>query len=71
MNGYCRPAAAGAIDIEAPIGKPLRVAKALNKAVEDVTVVVLDGPARTADAEIREAGSRIRLISDGDMPARS
>lgn len=63
------PAAAGAIDIEAPIQDNLsRVAKALNKAMEDVTVVVLDRPRHERlITEIREAGSRIRLISDGDI----
>ncbi|HCP07629.1 MAG TPA: fructose-bisphosphatase class II, partial [Synergistaceae bacterium] len=39
------PSAAGVIDIEAPVYENLsRVAKALGKAVEDVTVVVLDRP---------------------------
>ena len=63
------PAAASAIDIEAPIQENLsRVAKALNKALEDVTVVVLDRPRHEQlITEIREAGSRIRLISDGDI----
>ncbi|HPJ48116.1 MAG TPA: class II fructose-bisphosphatase, partial [Synergistales bacterium] len=63
------PSAAGVIDIEAPVYENLsRVAKALDKAVEDVTVVVLDRPRHEQlISEIREAGSRIRLISDGDI----
>ena len=63
------PEAAGSIDIERPTADNLRaVAKALGKAVRDLTVVVLDRP-RHDDliAEIREAGARIRLIQDGDV----
>lgn len=63
------PEAADAIDIRLSIGENiLNVAKAKGKAVEDVTVVVLDRP-RHEDliSEIRKAGARIRLISDGDV----
>ncbi len=66
------PEAADAIDIRLSIGENiLNVAKAKGKAVEDVTVVVLDRP-RHEDliSDIRKAGARIRLISDGDMPER-
>ncbi|EFJ47255.1 hypothetical protein VOLCADRAFT_92325 [Volvox carteri f. nagariensis] len=44
------------------------VAKALDKPVGDVTVLMLDRP-RHADLirQCREAGARIRLISDGDV----
>jgi fructose-1,6-bisphosphatase II len=44
------------------------VAKALSKPISDVTVMVLDRP-RHKDliAEIRAAGARIQLISDGDV----
>lgn len=63
------PEAAGAVDIEAPVSDNLsRVAKALEKSVEDVTVIVLDRPRHEhLITEIREAGARIRLISDGDI----
>ena len=63
------PEAAGAIDIEAPVSNNLfRVAKALDKSVEDVTVIVLDRPRHEQlITEIRETGARIRLISDGDI----
>eukprot|EP00891_Asterochloris_glomerata_P001330 jgi/Astpho2/1330/Aster-06200 len=44
------------------------VSKALRKPVDDVTVLILDRP-RHADIikEVREAGARIKLISDGDV----
>src|SRR5690606_32018836 len=65
------PAAAGQVDLDAPVAENLKaVARALDKRVEDVTVIVLDRP-RHADIirEVREAGARIRLISDGDVSA--
>jgi fructose-1,6-bisphosphatase II len=63
------PAAADAIDIDAPVKANLEaVAKALGEKVSDVTAVILD---RDRHAEIirecREAGARIRLIPDGDV----
>ncbi|HAG22094.1 MAG TPA: fructose-bisphosphatase class II, partial [Synergistaceae bacterium] len=63
------PGAADVIDIEAPIEENLRrVAKALRKSVEDVTVVVLDRPRHEQIiGDIRAAGARIRLIPDGDI----
>jgi fructose-1,6-bisphosphatase II len=54
-----------------PIERNLRaVAGALEKPLGDVTAVILDRP-RHADIirECREAGVRIRLISDGDVGA--
>ena len=63
------PEAAGSIDIRLPIGENIRrVAKAKNKAIEYITVVVLDRPRHeNLIAEIRKVGARIRLISDGDI----
>lgn len=63
------PEAAGVIDIEAPVSDNLaRVAGALDKSIEDVTVIVLDRPRHEQlITEIRETGARIRLISDGDI----
>ena len=44
------------------------MATALDKDVEDLTVVVLDRPRHDQLVkEIREAGARIRFISDGDV----
>ena len=63
------PDAVDVIDITAPIGENIRrVAKVRNSTVADITVCVLDRP-RHAQliADVREAGARIRLISDGDV----
>lgn len=65
------PDAADVIDISAPIAENIRrVAKAKRSAKSDLTVCILDRP-RHADIirEVREAGARIRLISDGDVAA--
>lgn len=67
----CGPAARGLIDIDkSPTENIKIVAKALNKSVQDVTVVILDRP-RHADliAESRATGARIHLIGDGDVSA--
>ncbi len=47
-----------------------KTAKALNKKVEDITVVILDRE-RHIDLikEVRDAGARVRLITDGDVAA--
>jgi fructose-1,6-bisphosphatase II len=63
------PEAADAIDITAPPAENIRrVAKAKHGHPEDVTVCVLDRP-RHEDLvrEIRDAGARIRFITDGDV----
>ncbi len=63
--------ARGVIDINAPVEVNIRnVARALGKAVEDVTVVVLDRP-RHKDliSQIRRTGARIKLILHGDVSA--
>ncbi|MFC9505651.1 MULTISPECIES: class II fructose-bisphosphatase [unclassified Streptomyces] len=63
------PEAADFVDINAPVSVNIRrVAKAKRSAPEDVTVVILDRPRHEGIIkEIREAGARIRLISDGDV----
>lgn len=63
------PAACGAIDINAsPTENLKRVAEAKSCYVEDLTVVILDRPRHDKTvAEIRRAGARIHLISDGDV----
>ncbi|MFC9128899.1 class II fructose-bisphosphatase [Streptomyces sp. NPDC057099] len=63
------PEAADFVDINAPVAVNIRrVAKAKRSAPEDVTVVILDRPRHEGIIkEIREAGARIRLISDGDV----
>ena len=63
------PRAKGCIDINAPVKENLaRVAKALDREIADLNVVVLDRE-RHADIirEVREAGARISLITDGDV----
>jgi fructose-1,6-bisphosphatase II len=63
------PEAADVVDISAPVGENIRrVAKAKRSEPGDVTVVVLDRPRHDRMvAEIREAGARIKFISDGDV----
>ncbi|MEE9532889.1 MAG: class II fructose-bisphosphatase [Acidimicrobiia bacterium] len=63
------PAAAGSIDLEAPVAHNLaQVAKALDKDVADVTAIMLSRPRNTRFIDAaREAGARIRLIRDGDV----
>jgi fructose-1,6-bisphosphatase II len=63
--------AAGAIDITEPPRVNLRlIAKAKGAAVSDLTVVILDRPRHEKIiAECREAGARIKMISDGDVAA--
>ncbi len=63
------PEARGCIHIEASVEENLRaVAKAKGKAIEDLTLVILDRP-RHAEliAEVRRLGARIRLLADGDV----
>ncbi|KNX36449.1 class II fructose-bisphosphatase [Luteipulveratus halotolerans] len=63
------PEAADVVDIRLPVAENIkRVAKAKKRGVSDVTVVLLDRPRHEQIAsEIREAGARIRYISDGDV----
>jgi fructose-1,6-bisphosphatase II len=63
------PEAVDAIDITAPIGENIRkVAKAKNVSVSDLTVCILDRPRHEKlIADVRAAGARCRLISDGDV----
>jgi fructose-1,6-bisphosphatase II len=65
------PEAAGCIDIEAPVKDNLnKIAKAKGKKVADVTVVVLDRPRHEKlISDIRDAGARVKLITDGDVAA--
>ena len=65
------PEAKDAIDINAPVKENLQnIAKALGRSIGEVTVVILDRP-RHADLlnEVRGAGARVKLISDGDVAA--
>ena len=63
------PDGAGSIDITATPTQNLRwLAKAKGESVRDLTAVILDRPRHGALIdEVRAAGARIRLISDGDI----
>ena len=63
------PEAADSVDIRLPVAENVRrIAKAKRETVEDVTVVMLDRPRHERLAsEVREAGARLRFISDGDV----
>ncbi len=65
------PKSKGTIDITAPVEENLKnVAKARNKDVDDLTVVILDRPRHTELIKrVRKSGARIRLIRDGDVAA--
>jgi fructose-1,6-bisphosphatase class II len=65
------PSSRGAIDIDAPVKDNLRaIAKRLDRAVEDLVVVVMDRPRHEElIRDIRATGARIRLIGDGDLSA--
>jgi fructose-1,6-bisphosphatase II len=63
------PEAADAVDIDAPPAANISaVARARKCSASDVTVVILDRP-RHAELirEVREAGARIKLLTDGDV----
>jgi fructose-1,6-bisphosphatase II len=59
------------IDIEAPVKDNIKkVAKAKQKRISEITVVVLDRPRHEKLLEdIRKAGARVKLITDGDVSA--
>jgi fructose-1,6-bisphosphatase II len=63
--------ARGCIDINAPVEENLKnVAFAKKKKISEITVVVLDRPRHSQLLEdIRSAGARVKLISDGDVSA--
>ena len=63
------PSCKGMVDLEAPVGHNLAViAKVLDRRVEDLVIVILDRPRHESlIADVRKAGARIRLISDGDL----
>jgi fructose-1,6-bisphosphatase II len=65
------PTARGRLHIDAPVAENLRgLARAFDRDVDDLTVVVLDRPRHEQlIADIRDAGARIRLIGDGDLSA--
>ncbi|HEX2164455.1 MAG TPA: class II fructose-bisphosphatase [Thermoanaerobaculia bacterium] len=65
------PTARGVVHIDAPVAENLRnVARAFGRQIDELVVVVLARDRhRQLIADIREAGARIRLITDGDLSA--
>ncbi|MGQ0612772.1 MAG: class II fructose-bisphosphatase [Planctomycetaceae bacterium] len=63
------PRCRGSIHLEATVEENLRaIARCLSRQVSDLLVVVLDRPRHaTLVQELRAAGARIQLISDGDL----
>src|SRR5437016_6355546 len=64
-------AAADVVDLEAPVAHNVSaVAKAKSCSPQDVTVVILDRPRHEQlISDVRAAGARIKLITDGDVTA--
>jgi fructose-1,6-bisphosphatase class II len=65
------PSCKGVVDLDLSVSDNLKnIAKAMERSVSDLVVVVLDRPRHEKlIADIRAAGARIRLISDGDLSA--
>lgn len=63
------PKARGVIDLDkSPTENLRRIAEALERYVEDLTVCILDRPRhQELIQEVRAAGARIKLIGDGDV----
>jgi fructose-1,6-bisphosphatase II len=63
------PEAVGAIQIDKSVTENLQsIASATRREVQDLTVVVLDRPRHEGIiTEVRQAGARIKLITDGDV----
>jgi len=63
------PDAVGSVDVTATPTQNLKwIAKAKGESVRDLTVVILDRERhQSLIEEVREAGARIKLISDGDI----
>ncbi len=59
------------VDLDAPVAHNLhQIARCLDREVSDLVIVVLDRKRHERlIAEIRDAGARIRLITDGDLTA--
>ncbi len=65
------PVARGHVDINKSATENLRIlSDCMNRSVEELVVVVMDRPRhKELIQEIRDAGARVRLISDGDVSA--
>jgi fructose-1,6-bisphosphatase II len=65
------PSCKYAVELDAPVVHNLKkIARALNRDVEDLVIIVLDRPRhQKLITDIRAAGARIKLIGDGDLSA--
>ncbi len=65
------PRAKDAVSLDRPVNQNLKsIAKALDREVQDLVIIVLERPRHEKLVEeIRAAGARIRLIGDGDLSA--
>jgi fructose-1,6-bisphosphatase II len=65
------PEIADVLSLDAPLAEVVaRVAERKGSSSRDVTAIVLDRPRHEEGiAELREAGARVRLITDGDVSA--
>ena len=65
------PMVAGHVHIDDPVDQTIRtIAERLGRNVWDITVVILDRPRHEQlISDVRAAGARIKLISDGDLTA--
>jgi fructose-1,6-bisphosphatase II len=65
------PTARGVVHLDAPVSENLRnIARAFDREVSDLVIVILERERhQQLIADVRAAGARIRLISDGDLSA--
>jgi fructose-1,6-bisphosphatase class II len=65
------PSAKGAVHLDATVKENLKaIATRLDRAISDLVIIVLDRPRHEKLIEdIRSAGARIKLITDGDLSA--
>jgi fructose-1,6-bisphosphatase II len=65
------PKSKDAVDLDAPVEDNLRaIARCLDREVDDLVIVVMDRPRHEKLIDdVRRAGARIRLITDGDLSA--
>jgi len=65
------PSSKDSVSLDAPVHENLQnIARSLGRNVEDLVVIVLDGPRHEKLVDdIRATGARIRLIGDGDLSA--
>jgi fructose-1,6-bisphosphatase II / sedoheptulose-1,7-bisphosphatase len=65
------PQAQGHVDINKSATENLKIlSECLNRSIEELVVIVMDRPRhKELIQEIRQAGARVRLISDGDVSA--